>query len=198
MTAIEIRRDKDREYYWKNVEKLRAKARAWRRARHEKYNAVSRKWNADNRARCRETTKAWRARNPDHLRQYDRDRRKNINFKIRAQMSSRLNEVLSYKGVKKAAKTMALIGCGVLELKAWLESKFTDGMSWDNYGQFGWHIDHKRPCASFDLTNPEQQRECFHYTNLQPLWWRDNIIKGDKWEPAAIESAYTGAKLEDP
>jgi len=51
-------------------------------------------------------------------------------------------------------------------------------MSWDNYGYRGWHIDHIRPCASFDLTDPEQQRECFHYTNLQPLWWQDNLRKG--------------------
>jgi HNH endonuclease. len=56
-------------------------------------------------------------------------------------------------------------------------------MSWDNYGRDGWHIDHIRPCASFDLTDPEQQRQCFHYTNLQPLWAADNIRKGAKWQP---------------
>ena len=57
-------------------------------------------------------------------------------------------------------------------------------MSWDNYGIHGWHIDHIRPCASFDLTDPEQQRQCFHYPNLQPLWAFDNLSKNDGWEAA--------------
>ena len=45
----------------------------------------------------------------------------------------------------------------------------------------GWHIDHIKPCASFDLTDPKQQQQCFHYSNLQPLWWYDNLSKGDKY-----------------
>jgi hypothetical protein len=53
-------------------------------------------------------------------------------------------------------------------------------MSWGNYGLHGWHVDHIIPCASFDLTDPEQQRQCFHYTNLQPLWAEDNLRKSDK------------------
>ena len=55
-------------------------------------------------------------------------------------------------------------------------------MSWDNYGTHGWHIDHIRPCASFDLSDEEQQKICFHYTNLQPLWAEDNLKKSKKWE----------------
>jgi DNA/RNA endonuclease G (NUC1) len=53
-------------------------------------------------------------------------------------------------------------------------------MNWENYGKNGWHIDHIIPCASFDLTDPKQQKNCFHYTNLQPLWAADNIRKSDK------------------
>ncbi len=51
-------------------------------------------------------------------------------------------------------------------------------MTWDNYGK--WQIDHKIPCASFDLTDPEQQKSCFHFSNLQPLWAKDNNSKGAK------------------
>jgi hypothetical protein len=51
-------------------------------------------------------------------------------------------------------------------------------MSWDNHGKHGWHIDHIRPCASFDFSDPEQQQQCFHYSNLQPLWAGDNLSKG--------------------
>jgi desulfoferrodoxin (superoxide reductase-like protein) len=61
-----------------------------------------------------------------------------------------------------------------------LEKQFKLGMNWDNYGRSGWHIDHIKPCASFDLTKKEEQLKCFHYTNLQPLWARENLIKSDK------------------
>jgi hypothetical protein len=53
-------------------------------------------------------------------------------------------------------------------------------MSWNNHGQ--WHIDHVRPCSSFNLLNPEEQQQCFHYTNLQPLWAADNLSKSDTYE----------------
>ena len=82
----------------------------------------------------------------------------------------------------KASRTHDVIGCTVAELSQHLQIQFTDGMTWDNYGRNGWHVDHVRPCASFDLTDPDQQRQCFHYTNLQPLWAVDNIRKGSKWD----------------
>jgi len=81
----------------------------------------------------------------------------------------------------KLKSTMQLLGCTIPELRKWLESQFKNGMTWENMGKFGWHIDHKRPCASFDLTDPKQQSECFHFSNLQPLWWRDNLSKGAKY-----------------
>ena len=62
------------------------------------------------------------------------------------------------------------------------ESLFQSGMTWENHGKYGWHIDHIRPCSSFDLTDPEQQKLCCHYTNLQPLWAKDNLSKGYKWD----------------
>jgi hypothetical protein len=75
-------------------------------------------------------------------------------------------------------KIMKLIGCNIEQLKQHLQNQFKLGMSWDNHGK--WHIDHIRPCASFDLSKPEEQRKCFHYTNLQPLWAEENISKKDK------------------
>lgn len=81
-------------------------------------------------------------------------------------------------GSPKAAKTFDAAGCTVAELRAYLESKWLPGMSWENYGLKGWHVDHVTPCSFFDLSDPEQQLKCFHYTNLQPLWAFDNISKG--------------------
>jgi len=91
-------------------------------------------------------------------------------------------------GVKKASCTMALIGCSLPELRAHLEALFLPGMTWEKYGFRGWHVDHIRPCASFDLTDPAQQRACFHYTNLQPLWAKDNLAKHAKWAPVSLVS----------
>jgi hypothetical protein len=53
-------------------------------------------------------------------------------------------------------------------------------MTWKNHTVFGWHIDHVRPCCAFDLTKPEDQKKCFHHTNLQPLWWHENLAKSGK------------------
>ena len=82
------------------------------------------------------------------------------------------------KGRYKSKPTLKLLGCSFEECWQHLESKFQPGMTKENYGL--WHVDHIRPCVSFDLTDPEQQKICFHYTNLQPLWAIDNMKKGSK------------------
>jgi hypothetical protein len=78
----------------------------------------------------------------------------------------------------KSANTMGLIGCTGKELAQYLESMFKPGMSWNNHGK-KWHIDHVAPCSSFNLADPEEQKRCFHYTNLRPMWAVENIKKGD-------------------
>jgi len=105
-------------------------------------------------------------------------------YKIKQCLRSRIIQALSKQGTYKKCRTMDIVGCSKEYLKQHLESQFQDGMSWDNYGLYGWHIDHIRPCASFDLTDPEQQKECFHYSNLQPLWAEDNLKKGAKYQEA--------------
>lgn len=62
-----------------------------------------------------------------------------------------------------------------------MQLQFKDGMNWGNYNYNGWHIDHIKPCALFDLSKEEEQKKCFHYTNLQPLWGIDNLKKGDRY-----------------
>ena len=70
---------------------------------------------------------------------------------------------------------MTMVGCSASELLIHIEAQFTNGMSWDNRSE--WHVDHIKPVCSFDLTDPEQQGVCFHYTNLRPLWARDNLTR---------------------
>mgnify|MGYP002639326074 CR=1 FL=1 len=98
-------------------------------------------------------------------------------YKITHNLSCRLRTAL--KGVRKSATTMKLLGCSPEYLRNHLEMQFTAGMSWKNYGLHGWHVDHIRPCSSFDMSDPKQQRKCFHYTNLQPLWAKDNLAKSN-------------------
>lgn len=111
---------------------------------------------------------------------YDKQYRRNkletdINYKLRLILRKRVRNALFAKGISKKYDTFSLIGCSVNELKIYLESKFTKGMTWKNYGNKGWHIDHIKPCCLFDLTKEDEQRKCFHYTNMQPLWATSKI-----------------------
>lgn len=100
-------------------------------------------------------------------------------FRLGTQMRIRIsNAIRRCKGSKKAAGLHALLGCSIGDFRAHLESRFQEGMGWHNYGE--WQIDHIKPCASFNLTEPEEQRKCFHYTNCQPLWACDNQRKEAK------------------
>lgn len=98
--------------------------------------------------------------------------------KLRRTLRTRVYNVL--KGLKKSAPTMEMVGCSREFLMEWLEKQFRPGMTWKNHGVHGWHIDHIIPCSKFDLADPEQQRRCFHYTNLQPLWANENWSKRNK------------------
>lgn len=106
-------------------------------------------------------------------------------IRIKKLLSSRIHKAITRNGngARKAARTMELIGCTIAEVRAHLESKFLPGMTWENCGRNGWHIDHHKPCKRFNLTDPDQQRICFRYTNLKPLWEADNISKSDHWQP---------------
>ncbi len=107
---------------------------------------------------------------------YRKYKKENIKVRLKCNLRSRLSHALH--GNYTRGTVMKLVGCSLQHLKDYLESQFTEGMTWDNYGLVGWHMDHIIPCASFDLTNEEEQRKCFHYTNLQPLWAKDNLRKG--------------------
>jgi hypothetical protein len=103
---------------------------------------------------------------------------------LRFLLANRVSSAL--KGIAdKSASTLRLLSCDIPWLKAWLEVHFQPGMTWDNYGMKGWHVDHIRPCASFNLVDHKEQKRCFHWTNLQPLWALENLQKSDKWEEIA-------------
>lgn len=137
-------------YYELNKEELRNYQRTYKRNNRQKVLALQRKIHARN------------SNNPI--------------YRIKRALRARVSIAVKNKA-KKAAGTSELVGCSIAQLIRHLEVQFQPGMTWENYGD--WHIDHIRPCASFDFSNPEHQRACFHYSNLQPLWARDNLTKGD-------------------
>jgi hypothetical protein len=99
-----------------------------------------------------------------------------VNYRMRINLSKRLYGVL-HKTHVKSASIIELLACDILFFRSYLENKFLPTMTWDNYGTV-WHIDHIMPCAKFNLADPEEQKRCFHYTNLQPLFAVTTVIDG--------------------
>lgn len=101
-----------------------------------------------------------------------------ILFRLRKNLRTRLYQSLTDSRYSKNKKTMCYVGCSLVYLKSHLESLFTVGMNWNNYGK--WHIDHIMPMSKFDLTKDEEIFKAMHYTNLQPLWAIENLKKGNR------------------
>lgn len=147
-------------------------------------NERYRRWRAKHLEQARAKNRAYHHANKAKRIEYLKKRQPIIRERYRNDPKFRLQFVLrqrirqSLERNSKAFTTSKLIGCSIEQLKIYLESKFVAGMSWENHGIYGWHIDHIKPCASFDLSDPEQQKVCFHFTNLQPLWALDNLSKG--------------------
>lgn len=116
-----------------------------------------------------------------HLKKKQVIKNYTIGHKLKRNLRTRLYGAL--KGNYKAGSAVSDLGCTVEELKKHLEYQFKPGMDWDNHTKDGWHIDHIKPLASFDLTDSIQFKEACHYTNLQPLWAFENLRKGDKYAP---------------
>lgn len=99
-------------------------------------------------------------------------------FKVVSCMRTRLSKLLRLKNADKNNKFYQYLGCTKVDFIEYFQAKFKEGMTWENHGE--WHIDHIKPCASFNLLDEEEQKKCFHYTNLQPLWAFENLSKGSK------------------
>ena len=85
---------------------------------------------------------------------------------------------LTNQRLKRTISTIDALGCDYDELKIHLENQFAEGMSWENHGK--WHIDHIKPCSAYDLSKEDEQRKCFSFENMQPLWAMDNWQKGSR------------------
>ena len=167
------------EYRLKNKKFINKRTRELYYINKEAINKRNQRWKLKNKEKLKIMGKNYRLKNKYYWNLYVRNRRKiDIGFRFRMNLSRRI--LLALKGISKSAKTMELLGCNINQFKKHLEKQFKNGMTWDNHGLRGWHIDHFKPCASFDLRCPIGQLDCFHYTNLRPLWAHDNLSKGAK------------------
>jgi len=191
-------KEKVKEWYLNNKEKKKQYDKKWRLNNKKHLNQYKKQWNLNNKEKNKryqkkyylkkkeklnQYQKEWRLNNRKHIRKYENKyfkKRKETdpNFKLLRSIRTRILKAL--KRNPKSKSTIKLLGCSIEECWQHLESKFQPGMTKENHGK--WHIDHIKPCISFDLTDPEQQKICFHYTNLQPLWAEDNLKKGAKYD----------------
>jgi len=155
----------------------------WRLNNKEKYKYIQKKFIESNPGISYEYSKKWNNKNKNRVRNYQSEYYKNrynqdILFKLKTNYRNRLKDIFRDYGYVKNNKSIDYLGCDIKFLKEYLESKFTDGMTWDNKGFYGWHIDHIIPISS--AKNEEEIYKLCHYTNLQPLWSKDNMSKGSK------------------
>jgi hypothetical protein len=188
---LEYNRRYSKNHYEQNKEIVDAKNKRNYEQNKEKWKATRKKYYEENKERLLRLQKerlkdpAKRKRHNEVSAKRDRERCKiDPNYKVKKRLRTRIWNALC--GLYKTNKTESLLGTSIDELKTHLESKFVAGMTWENYGD--WHIDHIVPCDSFDLSIEENQKKCFHYTNLQPLWAVDNIRKGNRITPPTPRS----------
>lgn len=153
---------------WKNKNKI--KIQQYQKDYYPKYRE-------QNKEKIKEYKRQYQIKNKIKITKQINDRYKNdINYRIKHNLRTRFN--LAIKNNSKKSSIINLLGCSIPKFKEYIEKQFIDDMTWNNYGQ--WHIDHIKPCCGFDLSDKKQQQICFHYTNLQPLWAKDNLSKGGK------------------
>lgn len=168
-----------------NRSKIVARQKTWRDLNKEHVTEVDRAYRDRNKERLHGRHADWVENNRAHIAQYQRDRRTtDNNFRLSQNIRNRLGKALN--NGQRAGSAIADLGCTIDALREHLQGLFYsresgETMTWSNYGHAGWHIDHVRPLASFDLTDREQFLQACNYTNLQPLWAEENIAKGDRY-----------------
>jgi hypothetical protein len=173
-----------------NKDKIELKRKEYQQVNKDKIKLQQKLKYTKHKKKILKKCKVYRELNKNKIKEYQHNYRPRANVRLKERLKSDIHLKLkvrlrkrfwqSLKHSYKSGSAVKDLGCTVEELKTYLENKFQPGMTWDNYGYYGWHIDHIKPLATFDLTNREQWLEACHYTNLQPLWAKDNLSKGDK------------------
>ena len=108
-----------------------------------------------------------------------------IQRRIKENIARRLRLLLEGQ---KSQPTVDLLGCSTEDFKIHLETTWDDGMTWENYGTHGWHIDHTIPCAAFDQDDETERHACWNYRNLRAMWSEENMWKSDTYSQEAKDA----------
>ena len=170
------KREYQKKYRATNREKYLAYQKEYQACNQDKIRAYTKEWHAANKDKIKEYNAANRDKRRVQKKEYQRNRRAtDFMFKLKCNLRTRLS--LALKGKVKAGSAVKDWGCSDEFLRAHLQSKFTEGMTQENYGL--WHVDHIIPLSSAET--PEEALKLCHYSNLQPLWAADNLAKSDKY-----------------
>ena len=170
------------------TDKLRSECREcrrkYRREHFEEDAARSLRHYYRNRKRVIERATLWnkthKKRRAEIVRKYHQKRQKEGDGQYALAKKLHMHVIRVLHG-GESKKAVSLLGCSSEWFRRHLESLFEPGMSWGNHGVRGWIVDHIKPKISYDLNDLAQQKQCFNYTNLQPLWMKDNIRKGNRY-----------------
>lgn len=166
--------------YKENSELIKNRVSEYRNRNKDKISESKKKHYYLNREKILEQKKIYGIKNrPNKNKKMLEQYHTNPKFKLLNNLRTRMRLFLKSNNLKKHNKTIEILGAEPEIIKTYIENQFTEGMSWDNYGFYGWHIDHIIPLSSAKDEN-EIYKLC-HYTNLQPLWAKDNIMKGKKY-----------------
>jgi hypothetical protein len=174
---------KQKKYNDENKDKRKIYLKNWGLKNKDKIKLKKSEYYIENKDVISKRIKTYVENNKDIVRhrrnKYERRKTKDdIQFRISKNLRRRLRNTLNNK--TKSGSAVKDLGCSIESFKTYLEIKFQPGMTWNNYGMYGWHIDHIKPLSSFDLSDRNQFLEACHYTNLQPLWAQDNLTKSNK------------------
>jgi len=168
-------------YKKQNKDEIKSKASDYYKLNKEKIKNRTKKYREDNLQKTKEKSKEYRLKDESKKRHnaYKKNKRDSCKLnKLKIYLRNRTCYIFKKKQFIKSQKTTELLGIDIDVVKTYIESKFTKGMTWDNYGKYGWHIDHIIPLST--AKTEEDLRKLCHYTNLQPLWAQENISKGAK------------------
>lgn len=189
-----------------NRDRINANAHKRYLANPEKFRNYQRKWKAslspEKRSELRAESVNFYKKNPNyrkeyyqankqdyvvrarkyHAQRYESEPEYKILKNLRCRIAKEIRKTAGYKGIKvdKTASTIELLGCTIPEFLFHLHKQWKPRMDWTNYGFEGWHADHIKPCSHFNMSKPEDQKACWHYTNFQPLWAHENLRKSNK------------------
>ena len=174
------KKEYDKQWYLKNKQLKKEYDIKYRKEVYNKIRRERRKNDPEYRKKINEARNEYGKRPEQKIKRnkYLKNKLKtDYNYKLIHTIRVRIKDVL--RGHSKSDSTINMLGCTINELWKHLESTFKPGMTKENHGL--WHVDHIIPCSSFELSKPEEQAKCFHYSNLQALWAHENLSKGDKF-----------------